>query len=129
MLVERESLLGVQAARKGRLPTGVSPSLRDASPQFCLMFSVRVMNAPCKLFSLDFFGGFGPFQWVTANPNKKIFLPWATLKRASADNFSPSHSVIHAAPSYSRQQKYISTDSIFPQPNAACSKHLAQATS
>jgi hypothetical protein len=28
------------------LPTGVSPSLRDASPQFCLMFSVRVMNAP-----------------------------------------------------------------------------------
>ena len=24
--------------------------------------------------SLDFFGGIGPFQWVTANPNKKILL-------------------------------------------------------
>jgi hypothetical protein len=56
---------------------------------------------------LDFFGGFGAFQWVTANPNKKIFPPWATLKRASADNFSPSHSVIRAAPVHSRQPKYI----------------------
>ena len=33
MLVERKSLLGVQTARKGRLPTVIFPSLRDASPQ------------------------------------------------------------------------------------------------
>jgi hypothetical protein len=74
MLVERKSLLDVQAARKGKAPNWCFLSLRDASPQFCLMFSVRVVNAPKAWISLDSFGRIGAFQWVTANPNKN-FLP------------------------------------------------------
>jgi hypothetical protein len=55
MLVGRKSLLDVQAARKGKAPNWCFPSLRDASPQFCLMFSVRVMNAPeIQAFLLGF---------------------------------------------------------------------------
>jgi hypothetical protein len=56
---------------------------------------------------LDFFGGIRAFQWVTANPNKKIFPRSATFKRPPPITFLLLTRWIRAAPAHSRQPKCI----------------------
>jgi hypothetical protein len=54
------------------------PAKRDGprAPQIRPRKSKLIQINPRKIawISLDFFGGIGAFQWVTANPNKKILL-------------------------------------------------------
>src|SRR5580704_2338162 len=60
-------------------PSPALPAKRDGprAPHIRPRKSKLIQINPRKIawISLDFFGGIGPFQWVTANPNKKNSSP------------------------------------------------------